>query len=335
VVLAGYHLLTHYQDLRSIRLAAKDWWRPALFYTVVTVPWFIFAWAYFGTPLPATLAAKQAQGMLPVSQGYLAGLGPILTDYLPVTNWLVIGLALVGLIYGVRRHNLLILPVVWAVLFFAAYSTLGVTSYFWYYTPIIPALIVTAGLGTEALGKWVHFTVTSGAHRLYRPSPKDQAKGRIGRATAQIIQVAVTMCCITITLAGQVSKDLALAQAGDSRMPIYRAVGEWLQAHTEPASSVGALEIGAIGFYSQRRMVDFAGLIQPPVARQLPLAGTYEDSAIWAWTHYQPDYLVLQAHVFPRLEQALMARPCRSVQTFPGATYGYHVDLQIFHCPAG
>ena len=44
-------------------------------------------------------------------------------------------------------------------------------------------------------------------------------------------------------------------------MAMYGVVGDWLQDHTPPHATVGTLEVGIIGYYSQRSMVDFAGLI--------------------------------------------------------------------------
>jgi hypothetical protein len=83
--------------------------------------------------------------------------------------------------------------------------------------------------------------------------------------------------------------------------------GEWMRDRTPPHASVGTLEVGIIGFYSQRRMIDFAGLIQPQVSNQLTAQTTYEDAALWAVEPYRPGYLVLHNNLFPRLEQGYVA----------------------------
>jgi hypothetical protein len=83
--------------------------------------------------------------------------------------------------------------------------------------------------------------------------------------------------------------------------------GEWMRDHTPPHASVGTLEVGLIGYYSQRRMIDFAGLIQPQVSNQLTAQTTYEDAALWAVEPYRPGYLVLHNNLFPRLEQGYVA----------------------------
>ena len=60
-----------------------------------------------------------------------------------------------------------------------------------------------------------------------------------------------------------------VVQHPDQRLSIYPRVGEWLRTHTGPNATVGTLEVGMVGFYSQRPMIDFAGLIQPETALQL------------------------------------------------------------------
>jgi len=114
-------------------------------------------------------------------------------------------------------------------------------------------------------------------------------------------------------------------------MAIYHATGVWLHDHTPPEASVGALEVGIIGYYAERRMVDFAGLIQPETARRLTRTATYEDAARWAVDQFRPTYLVLQEHLFPQLEaDTLFADHCRADQTFTNASYP--ARLIVYYC---
>jgi hypothetical protein len=83
-------------------------------------------------------------------------------------------------------------------------------------------------------------------------------------------------------------------QHPDNRSKLYQAVGNWLNGNTLPGQSVGALEVGIIGYCADRKMVDFAGLIQPRVAAQFDFGKDYEDAAIWAVETYKPDYLVIR-----------------------------------------
>ena len=53
-------------------------WRALALFLGLTVPWFVFAWIYFGSPLPVTLAVKQHQGSMAISQYFIPGLSSIL-----------------------------------------------------------------------------------------------------------------------------------------------------------------------------------------------------------------------------------------------------------------
>jgi hypothetical protein len=118
----------------------------------------------------------------------------------------------------------------------------------------------------------------------------------------------------------------------DTRYDIYRAAGEWLQENTSPEDKVGAMEVGIIGYYARRPMVDFAGLIQPDVAEILTQNTTYEDAAVWAAVKYQPRYIVLASGKYPFLESEIVSNYCKLNARLSGKQYGYSNDMEIFSC---
>jgi hypothetical protein len=69
----------------------------------------------------------------------------------------------------------------------------------------------------------------------------------------------------------------------------YRQVGDWLRTQTPPDATVGVAEVGQIGFYAERWMTDYLGLLQPEVAAMLARGDLYS----WL-VGYAPDYLVFQ-----------------------------------------
>lgn len=284
-------------------------WRAILTYAVLLAPWFLFAWWYFGAPLPVTLVAKQHQGLMSISEPFFAGmLRQARDDYwrYPVYRGHFV-LAAVGLLYGLARRHLWLLIVGWSLLYVAAYSALGVTSYFWYYGPVIPGFIALIGLGVQAL------------HQL----TAQFAGRRVAALAAGIVALAL--------LYPQTAGVRYFATHRDLRLPLYQAAGEWLRAHTPPNSSVGTLEVGVIGYYAQRRMIDFAGLLQPEVALRLMPETTYDDAAIWAFQQFRPDYLVLRRDSLPRFEQDLALRErCRLVYTLSDPAYA--TPLEIYAC---
>lgn len=134
---------------------------------------------------------------------------------------------------------------------------------------------------------------------------------------------------------GQTQRLWRQAQTNDLRYGVFRSVGEWLAEHTPPGASVGALEIGVIGYYAGRPVVDFAGLVQPDVAPHLAGSDSYEGAAQWAMERYRPDYLVLREKLFPDLEAGYVARYCREVQNFPADSAAYPWSISIYACHLG
>ena len=297
-------------------------WGAAGIFLLAWLPWVLWAWAYYGSPLPVTLAAKQAQGTLAVSQSFWGGFWQTLHTSAEAGYFrLELGLALVGMVFlvwrlvrgwreGALRAGLadlrpLGLLLGWTLAYFAAYTALGVTRYFWYYAPLLPALVVGIGLGLDALG---------------------QAAARIFPPRSRLLRLALpALVCAGLVLA----QGEALAHtAPDVRMSVYRQAGEWLQANTPPEASVGTLEVGLLGYISQRRMVDFAGLLQPETAAQLSVQGSYDRTAQWAVQRYQPEVLVLQEGLFGELESWLRSTNCAVVKRFPGLKW----ELIVYTC---
>ncbi|NJN65828.1 MAG: hypothetical protein HC884_03485 [Chloroflexaceae bacterium] len=199
----------------------------------------------------------------------------------------------------VRRPSWL-LVLSWSLLYLAAYAWLGVPNYFWYYGPVVAGLIVLVSVGVE----WAGRVVSRGVRGGWRN--------------------AVAGSLMLLVFFPHAYLFLALKDMNDTRLGIYREVGEWLHTHTPPDASVGTLEVGIIGYYAQRRMIDFAGLIQPEVARHLPGTRTYDDSTLWAFRQFRPDYLVLH-HGPPAglANDAAFQSRCREVRTFADERYDH------------
>jgi hypothetical protein len=293
-------------------------WRAIFLFLLIILPWFVFAWVYFGSPLPATLATKQQQGAMTISQRFAPGLFTVTKGY--ASHWLYrleAVLALGGIFWMFWRKQRWILMLSWTALYFFAYSILGVTRYFWYYAPLVPGFIILVGLGITL----IYEILLTALHRI-----------KINHKKAATFANILVIFLLMILFLSQGQSVWRFRQAPDDRITIYRAVGEWLEANTHSNASVGALEVGIIGYYAQRYMVDFAGLIQPDVALQLKRNTTYEDAALWAVGQYHPDYLVLYDGVFPHLEDEYISKHCHFVQTFEGHSYDYSRNINIYTC---
>ena len=293
-------------------------WRSIALFAVIVVPWFIFLWIYFGSPIPATLAAKQGQGSMAISSKFPQGIVNIAKTYLDSWySWLQAGLALTGCVYFALRARKWGLFLLWPVIYFAAYSLLGITSYFWYYAPLIPGFIVLIGLGITA--------VTLGAGSLL-------GQRGISRPNARSLSRGLPVFLLLIIAIPMGTDAYIGSKKIDSRYSIYRKAGIWLQKNTPAGSLVGTLEVGVIGYYSERPMVDFAGLLQPPVAAYLQQETTYDDAALLAVEHYHPRYIVLNEGSLKKLEKNYISNYCTLDKRFEGSRFGVRANMAIFRC---
>jgi hypothetical protein len=274
-------------------------WRAVVLYGALLAPWLLFATWYFGAPTPATLAAKQRQALMPQSDSFIEGLLPFFKHYWTVWwLWPHFACAMLGAGAAILRYRRSGLVLSWIALYVVAYMWLGVTRYQWYYAPVVVGVIMCIALGVQACAALV----------------------QRWQGTRAAWWSATVLC--VVLLAGQLSSLVAFYGVQNGRLRIYRTVGEWFATHTAPDASIGTLEVGIIGYYSERRIVDFAGLLQPATATHLGPRSSYEDAALWATQQYEPEYVLLQDRHYPRLETLLAERGgCRPVNAWTDPAY--------------
>jgi hypothetical protein len=171
----------------------------------------------------------------------------------------------------VWRHRRLWPILTWAALFVGAYAALRVPFYHWYAAPAVLALAACGGAGLADAAAWL----VRGAGRLRRGVP-----GTPALAAALAVAAA-------IAIGWRPLRALPRTSALNENVRLYIEAGRWLAAATPPASRVGYYEIGYIGFYGQRPMIDALGLIDPAVA---PAVAAHD----WARAFRQsrPDYIL-------------------------------------------
>ncbi len=263
---------------------ARPWrglWTFALAAALPVLLFYGWVWLAYGSPLPATFAAKRAQAALGITGlgvgvDTVGGLGLIaqsLWRQSPLYG-LWIALAALGLA-GIRRLPAVTLwAAAWGILHLLAYVILDVAPYRWYYAPLLPGLILLAALGLDAIrrlprGRWL----------------------AVGSALLVIGAGVTSLAAIT----GRMNVDGPLTPAdADPMLPVvdwrvYREAGEWINQNTPPDALIGVAEVGQVGFYADRPMTDYLGLLQPRVAAWLARG----DVTSWL-PATAPDYLVLQ-----------------------------------------
>lgn len=282
-------------------------WSAALVYCLVIAPWYLFSWAYFGSPFPVTLLAKQQQGQMAISQSFAAGFRDLLVSRLR-SCWSLPGtlLLLLGWYTISAKASRWLLILAWGCTYFVAYVLLGVSRYFWYYAPLVPVGVVGVGMGVSWLWTWC------------------------GRRSSAVAQSLLRTALVAAAMLPQVRATALASSYRDPRASIYRDVGTWLAENTPPDALVGTLEVGIIGYYAGRQMVDFAGLIQPAVAEQMTRDTTYDDTAQWAVGTYSPDYVVMNPSWFPELMESFVNVRCATEMTFVDDSYDG--EIVVYAC---
>lgn len=225
-------------------------------YIAAIAPWFLFAWTYFGAPLPNTFGAKQA---------FLQGIDFIIDG---VDRWqtffgsnplslLALAFIPVGIWQAWQRTPLRPLPA-WALLYTLGYTALNMTN-FWYYTPLVNTLIVLAVIGADAALCYVM--------RQY---------GRKHR------WIEASLALLVVAVALNVYRSLQLSPP-PPRMATYRLAGEWIAQHTPADSTLMVADLGIIGYYAGRHTIDSFGLIVPDMVFKTPEYATIK---------YKPEYLL-------------------------------------------
>lgn len=308
VVLAGHYLWTRRPGLRDLP------WTAALAYLAVTVPFFSYLALQFGTPLPNSLSAKIAQTDLGFPD-YL-GWAPIWArDFLvPLWAFAIMGLvAIMGIPRAIQKEPWLLPILLWAVLHSVAYSLLGVAGYHWYYAPVALA------------GSWL---VALGARSIY----EQIRRWTVGKSWA----IFATGALLGISFYGQVNSLWRVATSlPGPRESLYQKGGLFLNSETPPQARVAVMEVGIIGYYAQRPMIDFLGLLQRNVAQALSRGDIF-----WSIAHYQPEYVVLNTinplYSYYLDPESWFAYAYQPVQTFadpgfwgsPITIYERHIPMQ-------
>lgn len=285
-------------------------------YVAVMLP--LLAWLswQFGSPLPAALGAKVAQSELGVTgfyahTTYLQGLGILARARLaqsPLYILFVPGIV-VGLIAILRGGRWVRLIVAWGAAHLVGYTLLGVTPYYWYYAPLVAAVACAAALGIVestrwlAQREWFHQVVAWGLGGLW--------------AAVLVIALARSDWAMVQALDGPIPPpdDLVSKVLPEAKVRVYEQAGQWLRDHTPADAVVGVTEVGVMGYYAGRTMVDFLGLLEPEVAEALTRGDLY-----WALLRYQPDYLALTA-ISPLYAYDLRADPWFQVVYAPVQTF--------------
>lgn len=204
--------------------------------------WTLYAWLTFGAILPNSASAKLEQGD---KWGGITFTQRLVTEWLPghfraygitplLSTLIPLGLTGIGAAFG--RARPLIVPLLWIGLFLTAYTILEAPPYWWYMLPVLFGIQLVVGLGWGSLLQ-LQFPLARGI-------------------------VVILLIAFLGTVAYRNVNGLLNLQ-GDQRADTYKALATWLNANTPPDSTVAYVEIGYLGYFGERPIVDLIGLVDP------------------------------------------------------------------------
>jgi hypothetical protein len=220
------------------------------------IPYLVFHYTTTGFPLPNTFYAKQEEYRA------LLALYPVWRRWLMMAGVTLVGgqvLLLPGFVYGVWRSisNLQspdsepgpaahgpLLCATWWFIHLALYALRLPVAYQHgrYQIPVIPFFILL-GVGGTAY--------------LLRP----QARTMLTRVISQAMMAAILFLFLAFLVLGAraYAADVAFIQGE------MVAIAGWLEANVPPDALIAVHDIGAIGYFTPRPLLDLAGLVTPEV----------------------------------------------------------------------
>jgi hypothetical protein len=261
--------------------------KAGLLCTVLYLPWFGWAWWYYGTPVPHTVVAKSgAYTGLQLQAMDLAGqflivmdqLGsPFLPIYSRVGQWPILlqaamaacSLLIVLSAFRLQDRLLRLAGICFAgSLGYLVWMDFTAMAFPWYYVP--PAFF-----GSAALARFFHLRLARG-----------QGTGA-KRLTA--VMLVVVAAAFAVSFAGSLRQ--IEFQQRVSEQGVRKQVGLFLKEAMESGERVYLEPIGYIGYYSEARILDFPGLVAPETveARRETGAGFLQLPAI-----LKPEWVVLR-----------------------------------------
>jgi hypothetical protein len=206
-----------------------------------TVCYFLFNLGFSGRPFPNTFYVKSAEYSSYTTQSIFLR---FFQSWVPLLAGPVIALIpfVAVAVFLLVRHRKFpaTLPIVWAVCHVLLYAIRLPATYQHgrYFLPVLPVLI--------GYGVYGYFALKEKAFERFLP--------RIAIRTAWGTAVVLTGIFLVIG-AGQFCTDVRVIQTNMVEMSV------WISENTPVQSVIAAHDIGALGFWGDRRIVDLGGLI--------------------------------------------------------------------------
>ena len=268
-------------------------WREGLITLMILAPWLIFGTLTFGSPLPASIAAKSAAyrispgaDLVRLIQHYST---PFFADALLGAPWRLIGFVVYLLLCGlgglrvVRRDRrawpLLVYPYLYLVTFAAANPLL----FRWYLSPPLPFYFLFILTGVWTLARDLGRSLSN----LKPETLKLETVPLIILALFAAAALALTLNAWT--LHPDHGPDRPAPEMAWFKLELlYAQAADVVLSHAAPGDTLCAGDIGTLGYVTDMPILDTVGLVTPQATRYYPA-----DPGIYIINYAIPADLVL------------------------------------------
>jgi Gpi18-like mannosyltransferase len=227
----------------------------------VLLPWLVFSFLYFGSPIPNSVPGKKALYSATIWE---TPKWRIFWEFLFLRikiGWPMLLLALAGVYSVLTRAKSYLIIALWAVLYFLFFLLGAAKMHMWYYVPFYLGYLILV-----ALGFGLAFEKADG---FWKKRVGALSRGTTAAASLKTLRIVViSFVCLLAGLAyfQQMKRTVRLVTIEQIALEdIHKSIGLWLSENTLPTDTVCAEDIGYMGYYSGRRILDQDGLVSPQV----------------------------------------------------------------------
>ncbi len=275
-------------------LAAQRRLRWSLIAPAVAIPaaWYLFATLYYGSPFPATLQAKAAQGQFNwLGKRFGDGFWEYWDKWIKENYdifYLIPWLMGAGLLWAARRERGWLILAGRDLLYVTAFIALGVPTAEWYYAPLMPGVALLTARGVQFVAEGLAEVIKSAQRRH---GQADEVLARLlagGAALIILFPLGVTFRAASARI---------VAQNPNWKALVYPDTARWIAHNTNAAATLATIDIGHLGYWSQRHIIDIVGLAQPDVAPHIA-----QGDFGYAIHHYRPDLVLIGYAWLPEVQ---------------------------------
>ena len=251
------------------------------------LPWIVFATLYFGSPIPHSIAAKSVAYRLPPDAALVRLVQQygtpffeqdLLGRFWPLAGFILyLTLTLLGSLRSVRANRRAWPIALFPWLYFVAYSVANPLIFRWYLAPPLPFYILLILAGLDRLLSDLLAAIRGWRWNLpFSP-------------LAIPVGAFVFLSLHAWTLHPDHGPTEPAPQMAFHQLELYYAdIGRSLAPQVTPNTVLAAGDVGALGYYSNARIIDTVGIVSPEATAYYPL-----DPALYVINYAIPPKLIL------------------------------------------